>query len=63
MSDSDIVPFFQPLILYSSTFKISLVLWLIRLMVRCSGHFAVPGYLGKTINVDLLLSSGICPSS
>ena len=55
---SDITPFACPLILHSSIFKISLVMWLMRPVVRCSSQFAVPGFLGKAMNVDLLISSG-----
>ena len=53
---SDITHFLRPLNLYRRVFENNLAMRLMRLTVRYSGHFTVAVLVGKTINVDLLMS-------
>ena len=52
----------RPLILFIITLITSLVTWLIKLIVRCFLHLAVPFTFGIVINIDLYICYGKRPS-
>ena len=47
-----------PRILFITTRRINVVMWLIRLIMRCFSHLVVALIFGKVMNIDLFSSSG-----
>ena len=48
--------------IFIKTLRTSLVTWLIKLIVRCFSHFAVPQTFGRVMNMELFICSGKQPS-
>ena len=48
--------------MFIMTCRTSFVAWLIKLIVRCFSHFAIPLTLGRVMNTDMFIYAGKQPS-